>query len=282
MKNFVPNPITEPKNGIPFKNVFSKFDPTIHDSMTCPICANMIWNSVTCAKCGALFCNSCINELISKENNSCPKCQNSPFTFGENISLKMFFSNLKLKCPNSKCKELPIYSEYLTHQEKCKYRKYHCINDGCDFEISINKEKAMTSHSRKCPYRKIQCRYCAKEIRFIDTQNHIYFECDKFKKCKICHKEMTKDEFDNNHNEVNCLKFQVQSHKNEIKELKNQLKKLETSLKNENEYNSLLTETCVFLTGENERLKKDIFNAVDDYQSVQKKLFICRKRKNAD
>ena len=29
---------------------------------------------------------------------------------------------------------------------------------------------------------------------------------------------MTKYEYDNNHNEVNSLKFQVQSHKNEIKD----------------------------------------------------------------
>ena len=275
MKKFVPNPVTEPKNGIPFKNVFSKSKKTVPNSMICPICQKLIWNIVSCVKCGAVFCNSCINELISKENNSCPNCKNNPFAFGDNKPLKRFFADIKLKCPNSKCKEHPDYLEYLSHQENCIFRKYHCINDGCDFQICINKEKAMDSHWRKCPYRKIKCKYCQKEIRFIDAQNHTNLECDKFKKCKICHKEMTKNEYDNNHNEVNCLKFQVQSHKNEIKELKHQLE-------DEKQYSSILREACVSLTEENEKLKNDMLAAVDDYQTSQKKLFLCRKRKNMD
>ena len=133
----------------------------------------------------------------------------------------------------------------------------------------------MNSHSGKCPYRKIVCKFCQKEIKLIDVQNHNNLECDKFKKCKICHKEMTKYEYDNNHNEVNCLKFQVQSHKNEIKELKHQLE-------NEKQYNSILNEECISLTKENEKLKYNILAAVDDYQTSQKKLFLCRKRKNLE
>ena len=109
--------------------------------MICPICQKLIWNIVSCVKCGVVFCNSCINELISKENNSCSNCKSSPFTFGDNKPLKRFFADLKLKFPNSKCKEHPDYLEYLSHQEQFKFRKYHCINDDCDFQICINKEK---------------------------------------------------------------------------------------------------------------------------------------------
>ena len=86
---------------------------------------------------------------------------------------------------------------------------------------------------------------------------------------------MTKYEYDNNHNEVNCLKFQVQSHKNEIKELKHQLE-------DEKQYSSILREACVSLIKENEKLKYNILAAVDDYQTSQKKLFLCRKRKNLE
>ena len=38
MKNFVQNPVTEPKNGIPFKNMFSKLEKKVPNSMICPIC----------------------------------------------------------------------------------------------------------------------------------------------------------------------------------------------------------------------------------------------------
>jgi hypothetical protein len=37
-----------------------------------------------------------------------------------------------------------------------------------------------------------------------------------------------------------------------------------------------------FITKENEKLKDDMLAAVDDYQTSQKKLFLCRKRKNLE
>ena len=283
MESYVANEIIEPKNGIPFNMIQSKLNFGFIESMTCPICLNLVWNFVDCAKCGTLFCRYCINKSISEKRDACPMCELSPFKSSDNKTLIKLFSNVILKCPNSPyCKQLISYSEYLTHQEQCQFRKYHCINDGCGCSFHLNKTQAMKNHAKNCQYKLIKCKYCDKELKKIDYSKHINNECDKFKQCKICLKKMTKLEYETNHTEMNCLKYQLELYKKERKEYDKKIMKLQISFKEENDKikkeNADLTEKYQSLLNDNEQLKKDMMISVGDFQKLQKELLLCKKR----
>ena len=173
MENFSPAPIIEPKDGISFDIVLGKLNEQIKDIITCPICSKLIWNIVDCSKCGYIFCKNCIQESKEKVNDSCPICRESPFKTTNSQIMKRIFANIRIKCPNSYCGEKTEYFDYISHQEKCKFRKYHCMNKGCDFETPLYNKINMEYHSKTCQYRIINCNYCNKKIKFIDFTEHV-------------------------------------------------------------------------------------------------------------
>ena len=283
MENYVANDIPEPTKGIPFDMIQSKLNFGLIESLTCPICNNLVWNYVDCAKCGALFCKYCINKKRKEIGDVCPMCDLSPFSSTNNKTLANFFANVILKCPNSPyCKVLISYSDYLTHQVTCEFRKYHCINEGCGCFFHLNKTQAMKNHAKNCKYKLIKCKYCDKELKKLDYSNHLKNECNKFKKCKICHKEMTKIEFETKHTEVNCLKHLLELNKKDLNETAKAMMKLENEFKEANsklnKENAELNEKYQSLLAENEQLKKDMLVSVGDIQKLRKELLLCKKR----
>jgi len=262
MENFSINPIQQIKNGIPFDNVITGIDKSTLEIVTYPICLNLAWDIVDCSKCGLLFCKYCINEAIAKSSNSCPVCRNSPFQSTESKTIKKIVSKFKLKCPNFPCTENPEYSEYIKHQEKCKFRKYHCMNDGCNYETIIENIEGMESHKKSCQYRLIACQYCAKAIKEIDSINHLNNECDKIIECSDCHKSMTTSNFMSKHDVISCLRNQIDDSE---KSNKNKDEKLENL---NNEINKLKKQI--------EELKKDNAELIENNKSLSNK-----KRKRA-
>ena len=287
MENYVADDIVKPTNGIPFKMVQSSLGFGNIETITCSNCLNLVWDYVDCAKCGALFCKYCINKSIKEIKDACPTCDLSPFKSTNNKTLANIFANVILKCPNSpQCKELISYSDYLTHQEICEFRKYYCINEGCGCSFHFNKTQAMKNHANNCQHKLIKCKYCNKELKKLDYSNHLKTECDKFKKCNICHKEMTKIEFETKHSETNCLKHQVELYKKELKESDKKRIKLENYYKEEIEKikkeNAELTEKYQSLLSDYKQLKKDMLISVGNVQILQKELLLCKKRNRDD
>lgn len=209
MKNFAPDPILVPENGISFDDILSKIDESYLDIITCPICQNLVWDIVDCDQCGNLFCRNCIKDATTKVGDSCPICRKSPFQSTECKALKKIFANIKLKCPNKPCQESIEYSDYLFHQEKCKYRKYHCIIEGCNYENTLNEIDNMEKHSKECPYRMINCMYCKKLIKIINMDNHLNNECEQIVKCYNCNYQMKRSYFNSKHNDLDCLKCRM-------------------------------------------------------------------------
>ena len=257
MDNFAINPIIEIKDGISFDIVISEIDKSTLEMITCPICLNLAWNIVDCAKCGCLISKFCIDEAIAKSSNSCPVCRNSPFQSTESKTIKKIISKFKLKCPNAPCNENPEYSEYIKHQEKCKFRKYHCKNDGCNYETILENKEGMESHKKSCQYRLIACQYCAKTLKEIDLIKHLNNECDKIIECSDCHKSMTTSNFLSKHDVISCLI--------------NQLDDSEKNNKDKDEKLENLNEEIKKLTMQIEELKKNNAELIEQNKSLSNK-----------
>ena len=164
MENFSLNSVEDLDNGIPIELLLSEIDKSTLETITCPICLDIVWDPVDCSKCGFIFCENCIDESIEKVDDSCPICKNSPFQTTECKTIKKLLAKFKFRCPNIPCDVNPEYSDFLDHLEKCKFRKYHCNNKGCDFETIEDDKEGMENHSKICEYKLINCQYCSKSV----------------------------------------------------------------------------------------------------------------------
>ena len=243
MNGFLPNEIKEPKDGIPTNNIVNKIDEEKLNELTCSICQNLVWNPVDCSKCGKLFCDYCLKQSKEKLINFCPMCRAKPFKSSKCRALKIAFLDVKLKCPNDSCKENPKYYDYISHLEKCEFKKYHCVNKDCNYENTLNNKNDMESHFNSCEYRITNCKFCGKEMVAHLLEKHHGNDCPKFIiKCKNCFESMTREDYNNAHTENKCLKNQIKllkdeinlkenENKNEIFILKNEIIKLKDELK---------------------------------------------------
>ena len=263
MENYLINPIIEPKDGIAFDLLLTNVDKSTLEIITCPICLNLVWNIVDCGHCGSLFCKYCIDQSISKANNSCPVCRHTPFQTTQSKTIRKIIDKYKLKCPNIPCDANPEYADYISHQEKCQFRKYHCKNEGCDFEASLIDKENLENHTKICQYKIITCQYCNKGLKEIDFVNHLNNECSKVVECDDCHQSMATFEFLSKHDAVNCLKNQLDYYKNKIKDeqsesYKNELDKMKTEIDTLKKENTELIEKNKILSNEKEKLKEEI------------------------
>ena len=296
MENFTPVPIVEPKNGIPFDMVIGEINEQISDIITCPICQKLIWNVIDCRKCGYTFCKKCIEESLEKVNDSCPICRDSPFKTTYSQTTKRLLANIRIKCPNVPCEENPEYFDYISHQEKCKFRKYRCINDGCNFEITLDNKSSMEYHSKSCQYRIIKCEYCNKKIKFNDVIEHANKYCNQIIECNTCHMKMTRSTYMSKHDDICCLKGLVKYYvdKNKIKNKKfttifnNSIDKLKDDYvtqiaEKEKEYINLLEKNKI-LQNEKERLEEELskLNDTNNLKNSQDITLLNKKRERTD
>ena len=232
MENFSPNSIEEPKSGIPLELVVGK----VLEDIICPICRNLVWNCVDCSACGSLFCEKCLKESLTKVNNACPMCRKSPFNYSDCKALKKLFKNIQIKCPNKPCNTNIEYSDYITHLKKCPFRIYHCNNDGCNFEISLDNINKMKEQCEVCKYRTVECNYCGEEIKEKDYMFHVKNKCTQIIECIFCNEKMERCKYYSEHlNKINikCLIKKVEYYKNKYKKCSKKLEELESSSKNE-------------------------------------------------
>lgn len=279
MKGFLPNKIKSPSDGIPIESIINKIDEEKLNELTCSICKNLVWNSVDCSQCGKLFCQYCLKKSVKKLKNVCPMCRAKPFKSSHCKALKITFLDIKLKCPNDSCKENIKYYDYVSHLEKCEFKKYHCVNKNCNYENTLNNKDDMESHFKSCKYRIINCEFCGKEMVANLLDKHQENDCLKFIiKCKNCFESMTREDYNNVHTENICMKNQIKLLKNQIKQNENENNNEIFILKNEilelkDVIKELLKEN---LTNEGKSFKEDL----NSNQKLEKELsYLQKKRK---
>ena len=248
---YAPTTINIPKYGIPLDNLY-KPDESLITELKCSICLNLIWRARECNNCGNSYCECCIKESIRKSGDFCPLCKITPFDTREAKGLNKFFSKIRIKCIHDNCNEKPEYFDYLNHIENCKYRLYHCNNEGCEYEDILDNIKY---HSNECKFRIVKCKFCSKEIKERNFQKHEKTECKSYIECNLCHLTMARgfywtNHFSENNENISCLKGQIEYHKiinNQTKENNDRLKKnYETEiLKYKNEIKKLQEENDI-------------------------------------
>ena len=82
-------------------------------SVTCPICNNILIEPLICMKCQKIYCKKCINSLTSN-NQKCPNGCLNPF-FENCLGIIEILSKLKFKC--KKCEKQIEYKEVQEHYE---------------------------------------------------------------------------------------------------------------------------------------------------------------------
>ena len=279
MKGFLPNKIKNPCDGIPIENIINKIEEEKLNELTCSICKNLVWNPVDCSQCGKLFCEYCLKKSVKKLKNVCPMCRAKPFKSSHCKALKITFLDIKLKCPNDSCKENIKYYDYVSHLEKCEFKKYHCVNKNCNYENTLNNKDDMELHFKSCKYRIINCEFCGKEMVANLLEKHHENECLKFIiKCKNCFESMTREDYNNVHTENICMKNQIKLLKSQIKQNENENNNEIFILKNEilelkEVIKDLLKEN---LTKNGKSFKEDL----NSNQKLEKELsYLQKKRK---
>ena len=113
------------------------------EDLICSICFNILNNPISCSdkKNSHAFCKECI-DIFLEENNKCPICK-LVFEYKINNNLKNELNNLSFKClfKNEGCEEILYYSDYLNHNNNCKYNniQYECNVKKFDKKIKISK-----------------------------------------------------------------------------------------------------------------------------------------------
>ena len=192
------------------------------DSLICIICRHFSLDPLFCDKCKAVYCRNCLAEYSQKNfNNQQPSCSNKCGSKIFNDPPKMFkdiLNNIEIQCIYEGCYKYIKYLDYKKHLEKCENRKYHCNNNQCKKEGTLDE---MESHSKKCIYRKIKCKYCKNAIIFNNKENHLKEVCPEyFVKCKYCEIDIKRKDLERHiTNDGACLKQIRISLENKIKEL---------------------------------------------------------------
>jgi len=117
------------------------FDQQFAESYQCTIC-DLIPSPEEAsnhAKCGAVFCKSCLDTWLTKHKD-CPKCRANIFaslTKNENHIVYQLHQKLTLRCPESeKCAWKGTFAQLSKHSEECVYHMKECKYSiaGCSFK----------------------------------------------------------------------------------------------------------------------------------------------------
>ena len=225
--NYAPNDIELPQYGIPTDNIYEPDRSYLEkiEDLICPICYDLIWKARECLSCGKMFCEFCIYKWSQMGGRKCPMCNQSS-QFKEAKSFNGVVGKIRIKCIHKNCEETTNYFDYVKHIENCKYRLYHCLNDGCTCEDYL--ENIKKHSNEECQFRIIYCQYCLKGIKACDLKTHEKNECIHNIENPICHsitritlyRQLRCDE--NDQNKV-CLTGRVDNCKNHRNHFKSKI-----------------------------------------------------------
>lgn len=210
----------------------------MEDTISCPICLNILLDPICCKSCSLPMCSKCCKDWVSK-NNSCPnRCKSFVESPLDRLASK-FLSSIKLKCANHEqsCDKILSYDNFISHLLQCEFTNVTCKSCFKHFPSSLIKnhlniceekpifcEKCLTKikrknlfdHNEKFHTETSICKYCGIKIKATLVNSHLNL-CDKYdpysKNCSICD-ELIKN---NNHTEDGCLKKLKENYNNVIK-----------------------------------------------------------------
>ena len=138
---------------------------------TCPLCLLLMNQPIQTAR-GQLACKSCFTKAKGS-SNLCPIDHKpiAPSEIFSDIYAQRTISQLQTWCTyiHNDCNWEGTVGQLTNHANKCIHRTVIC--EECHQPLP---HKELTQHQENlCPQRNIMCRYCANEIRAIDSQTHI-------------------------------------------------------------------------------------------------------------
>ena len=96
------------------------------DSITCPICKNLMIEQVMCLNCQNIYCKKCIEDLKTK-GEGCPNhCDNSEFK--DVIEKKNNITKFKFKCIKDCGEEIPFKDIERHYSTICQKKKIKAID----------------------------------------------------------------------------------------------------------------------------------------------------------
>jgi hypothetical protein len=247
-------------------------DKTMEYNISCPICLNVAFSSVSCAGCHHLFCKKCIEDWRLRN----PKCPNDhEFKEAQVDPLaKKFINSIKIKCINvdKGCTKVICFSDYLDHvRRECEFSllkclgcgmvanknimKMHvniceCIEEKCPFCSLCLARKNMSSHLTTCESRQIECEFCENKIFYNRKDQHLLICEERSEECSLC-KTKVKKKIEHLHTKELCFKI----------------------------YATILNKNNVVKNSQGDLLEK-VTRLEEENSELKKKLLVANKEKN--
>ena len=122
--------------------VQDEFYKIFKDSIICPLCLDILIDPVMCMKCQNVYCKSCTNDWLKKDNK-CPNRCNEP-NYQQCKGKMEILSKLKFKC--KECHQIFKYNECEKHKEVCSeiLKEFEVIDANSIKTLSTNKIKKLT------------------------------------------------------------------------------------------------------------------------------------------
>ncbi|XP_073783300.1 TNF receptor-associated factor 3 isoform X1 [Danio rerio] len=147
------------------------FVTTPEPKYCCETCRLVLCNPRQ-TECGHRFCESCINELLSKPNPVCPADLLPLFEdkIFRDVCCNREIMALKVYCRSEKngCKEQMCLQQVMEHLVICPYFEVPCPLGKCKEKMM---RKDMPEHlSRKCKHREVTCEFCSLKMALTELQ----------------------------------------------------------------------------------------------------------------
>lgn len=227
----------------------------------CPICRDVAYPPVK-TRCDHVFCQPCLNEWLSRADNSNPTCPVDRKALSHQVKKDTFLTrvinDLKVKCVffEKGCNWQGTLESRESHTEnECMFTMASCPFKNCK-ETVIRKD--LESHKRTCRWRNVSCKYCNQQVPFnyLNEENH-YKECPKYPiKCEFCNADIILQN-KQKHLDEECPVAEMECTFNgcqarfKRKEFKNHINK------NLVEHILYLQKQCTELHDENKKLRKE-------------------------
>ncbi|KAM6973787.1 TNF receptor-associated factor 3 [Aplochiton taeniatus] len=147
----------------------------------CELCRLVLCNPRQ-TECGHRFCETCINELLSKPSPVCPADLEPLFKdkIFRDVCCKREIMALKVYCRSEKngCKEQMSLQQVMEHLNVCPYFEVPCPLGKCKERMM---RKDISEHLNwKCKHRETTCDYCMHKMALTELQKHKETVCPAF------------------------------------------------------------------------------------------------------
>ncbi|CAF0891482.1 unnamed protein product [Didymodactylos carnosus] len=153
----------------------------------CPICHCLLWKPVACKSCENSYCSPCMEEWISKNQDTCPLgCRYE-----------------QRKCP-------PLLMNILSKLAiECRYK-----TNGCSEVVAY---EALEKHQNECIYQLVQWLGCEQKKLEKDLDQHQHQQDHVESQCAESEKTYVQEDI-STHNGIKCLQSQSNSTKEEMEQ----------------------------------------------------------------